>query len=529
MHSRYGLLILGLVWVIAPLRAQQESSGKKIEIIQAEFLEGFRTRGEEMRVLVGEVILRQEGVTLYCDSAVFFPVRNDVRAYGQVRINQADTVQANSDSLYFDGDLRLLRLMGKVDLRDRSMDLQTDDLDYNLRSRIGRYRSGGTLNNKGSVLKSRNGYYYSYSQTAFFQDSVVLVHPNYSLYADTLEYRAEPDLAVFHGPTRILHESNTIYCEAGSYDGQREIGVFTQRAVLHGPPQTISGDSIVYERETGFGRAWGNVLFRDTEQNIVQRSQYGEYSEQTQTMYSTGRSLLTYVLSGDSVYISADKVRSRSDSLDRRELFAFGAVRMFKSDLQAVCDSMTWMDADSSITLYQDPVMWSERTQFDGDTIIIRIRDEHIHRVLLQRNAFIASQPDTLIFNQIKGRSITGFFREDELVKLDVRGNGQSIYYAEDEGKGYLGANKAECSNMVIRLTDQEVDRIAFLEKTDARFLDMRTVDYRNLKLEGFSWRQVERPSSPLDLDPIDADALPAADQDIVPITPQTEPPVVPE
>ncbi len=477
-----------------------EETERQIEIVKADALEGFRDQGEQVRLLIGGVILRQEGVTLSCDSALFYPDRNDVKAYGHVRINQADTVQAKSDSLYFDGDLQLVRLMSGVRLSDRSMVLITEDLDYNLRTRIGRYRQGGQLDNKGSMLTSRTGYYYSFSQTAFFQDSVVLIHPKYSLYADTLEYRAEPDLAVFHGPTRILHENNTVFCKSGSYDGQKEIGVFTGNPVLDGPPQRISGDSIIYDSQTGLGRAWGNVLFTDTAENIVQRSQYGEYDEKAKAMYSTGRTLLSYLLSGDSIHVSGDHVRSRTDSLERRELFAYGDVRIFKSDLQAICDSMTWKDIDSTITLFHDPILWSDQTQFAGDTIIILVQHEEIRLVNLLQNAFIANQPDTLLFNQIKGRLVTGYFRESELVRLNVNGNGQSIYYAEDENKGYLGANKALCTNMVIRLNDQKVDRISFLDKTDAIFHDINKVDYRNLKLEGFSWREPERPKSRLDL-----------------------------
>ncbi|MBI1193940.1 MAG: hypothetical protein GC205_12340 [Bacteroidetes bacterium] len=480
--------------------ADGDDDVRQIEIIKADALEGFRLGNEQVRLLIGGVVLRQDAVTLTCDSALFYPDRNDVRAYGRVRINQADTIRADSDSLYFDGDAQLLRLMGSVRLSDRSAVLTTNDLDYNLGTRIGRYRNGGKLNNQGSVLTSQFGTYLSREQTAFFQDSVVLVHPNYSLFADTLEYRTDKDLAVFHGPTRILHENNTVYCEGGSYDGQQEVGIFTRNAVLDGPPQRISGDSIVYNSETGIGKAWGNVLFTDSEKNLVQRSQYSEYDETSRTMYSTGRSLLSYVLSGDSLHLSADHVRSKTDSLDRRELFAYGDVRLFKSDLQAVCDSMIWRDADSTISLFQDPVLWSDVSQFTADTILILIRGEEVHRVNLLQQAFIVNEPDSLLYNQIRGRLVTGYFKESELVRMDVRGNGESIYFADEEGKGYLGANKALCSNMVIRLVDQQVNRISFLEKTDAIFHDLKETDFRSLRLDGFSWRLRERPKSRLDL-----------------------------
>ncbi len=507
---------LGLLLLMSPVALAQVSAGgmgadrdssaaegpqRQIEIVQADALEGFRVGTEPARLLTGQVVLRQESMTLHCDSALFFPQRNDVRAYGNVYINQADTVEVWSDSLYFNGDSRLLRLMGNVFLKDRSMLLSTPELNYNLRSRIGQYSQGGRLDNQGSVLTSTFGYYYSYSQTAYFRDSVELHHPEYSLYADTLEYRTDSDLAVFHGPTRIIHDNNTIFCRSGQYDGVEELGIFTGRAVLDGPPQRIEADSIVYQRPIGFGRAWGDVWFTDTEQDLIQFSQYGEYDENLGSMLATGRSKLSYLMSGDSIHIGADIIRSLSDSLNRREIFAFGAVRIYKSDMQAICDSMTWKDADSTISLYRDPVMWSDQTQFSADTILILIQEELIHQVRLMRSAFISSQPDTLIYNQIKGRLITGHFMASELVRLDVQGNGESIYYAEDEQKGYLGVNKALCSNMVIRLTERQPSRITFLEKTDAQFMDLNTTNYAALKLEGFSWRKAERPSSSRDLE----------------------------
>ncbi len=493
----------------------QGSSGnpQRIDVVQADFLEGYRSAEGAVRRLIGQVVLRQENTTLSCDSALYFAESNLARTYGNVRIVQADTIQARCDSLYFLGDERKVLLMSNVVLSDRSAVLRTSELDYNLDTRIGRYRSGGQLDNQGSVLSSTNGWYSSRAETSFFRDSVVLVHPQYTLYADTLEYRVDIDLALFHGSTTIVHEQNTIYCEGGSYDGQRELGIFTRNTRLDSPPRRILADSLVYERRIGLGRAWGNVLFTDSVKQLSQRSPYGEYDEPSGVMNSSGgRTLLSHVLQGDTLYIGADFVRSRSDSLERREFDAFGRVRLFKSDLQGICDSMTWRDADSTITLFTDPVLWSASNQFSADTIALLFSSGEMRKIFLRQRAFIASEPDSLVYNQIKGRLVEGFFSEGELVRLDVIGNGQSIYYAEDAVTGYLGANQAACSHMVIRLLDEQVDRIAFLEKTDATFRDLKLSDFRSLKLEGFAWRNSERPASAYDLmlpppEPIPQDA----------------------
>ncbi len=476
------------------------AKGQRIEIVDADVLEGFREGGTEIRRLVGGVVLRQENSTLRCDSAIFYPRQNRVRAYGHVVIVQADTLTARGDSLRYDGNARLARLMGSVTLRDPSMTLSTEDLAYDLGNRVGRYRGGGRLRTGSTLLTSTYGTYYATSQRAYFRDSVRLTDPEYRLDADTLEYRVPTETAVFHGPTVIRHDRNTIYCTGGYYRGPDGFAVFTGRPTLDGPPQRVTADSIVYRREEGLGRAWGDVLFEDSEQDIRQRSEYGEYDENPGTMLSTDRSLLAFLLDGDSIFVAGDTVRSLSDSLDGRTLLAFGRVLVFKTDLQARCDSMAWRDADSTIALHGDPVLWSDESQFTADTVSILLFNRQIRRVELRRGAFIANRPDTLIYNQIKGRNGTGYFRDNALVRVDVRGNGQSIYYAEDENTGYLGANEALCSAMRIHLVDRDVDRIAFLDRTDATFRAITGLDYRQLKLEGFRWRAAERPRSVADL-----------------------------
>lgn len=478
----------------------QSLSGTRIEIIDADVLEGMRVNGQDLRRLVGGVVLKQENSTLRCDSATFYPADNRVLAYGNVYINQADSIRAYGDSLRYEGTQRLAYLKGRVRLTDPSMAIEAPAMVYNLGTRVGRYTGGGKLRTGSTVLTSTYGTYYATSQRAYFRDSVRLNDPEYRLEADTLEYRVPTEVAVFHGPTTIRHQSNTIFCRSGYYDGPNQFAVFTGRTTLDGPPRRVTGDSIVYQQDLGLGRAWGDVVFEDFEADIVQRSPYGEYDENTGAMRSTDRSLMAFVLDGDSIFVAGDTVRSLSDSLRRRTLLAFGRVLVYKSDMQARCDSMSWKDIDSTINLFGDPVLWSDQSQFTADTVIITLKNKQIRRVDLRKDAFITNQPDTLIYNQIKGRNGLGYFLNNELVRVDVRGNGQSIYYAEDDNTGYLGANEALCSSLRIHLAEREVQRIAFLDKTDAKFRAIVGLDYRNLKLDGFAWRANERPMGVADL-----------------------------
>jgi hypothetical protein len=118
----------------------------------------------------------------------------------------------------------------------------------------------------------------------------------------------------------------------------------------------------------------------------------------------------------------------------------------------------------------------------------------------LRHNAFIISEVDTVHYNQIKGKDITGHFINSELRKVNVRGNGQSVYYAEDDKGRYIGINKAECSDMVIFLDSNEVSRITFLKKPDAKLLPLEKANPDELKLKNFRWYGALRPKTKDDI-----------------------------
>lgn len=488
------------------LQAQEEGAGdeglKRIEIAPGSGVLEVRTldNGQRVYYVTQGAVFKHEDIRMTCDSAVFYPDQNNVQAYGRVHIVQADSVQAWGDSLFYDGDDRTALLMSQVRLTDRTMTLTTEELFYDLERRLGRYRYGGRLVNQETRLTSKTGYYFSRSETAYFRDSVALKHPRYTLEADTLEYRVPTDLAIFHGPTTIDHEDNLVYCEGGYYDGHRQFGVFTDNAVIIDPPRTLAGDSIVYDRLSGIGKAWHNVTYKDTVQNIIQTSEYAEYEEMTGDVLSTERTVLSYVFGGDTLHITADTLRSAMDTLLQRTMYAYGRVRFYRSDMQGSCDSLVWSDSDSSIVLFEDPVLWAQANQFTGDTIVMQMSRGQIHRMDILRNAFLIGNPDTMLYDQISGRVIQGYFQDGELVRLKVNGNGQSVYYADDDGKGYMGVNKAICGNMAIRLVDQQVDRISFLSKPDADFIPIEGLSFESMKLEGFEWRDWERPRSQKDL-----------------------------
>lgn len=190
-----------------------------------------------------------------------------------------------------------------------------------------------------------------------------------------------------------------------------------------------------------------------------------------------------------------------------RLLRAFHDVRIFKSDLQARSDSMTYNSRDSMFVLYSDPVIWSDTTQFTADTIRIFLRDNQIHRIHLRSSAFIATLSDSVFYNQIRGKDIYAFFVEGELDRMRVIGNAETIYYPKDDAGAYVGVNKSICSEMLIEVENNELNKIKYLTQPKSELLPIDDPKNQNLRLKGFKWVEEGRPLRRLDIFPSDLSA----------------------
>ena len=198
----------------------------------------------------------------------------------------------------------------------------------------------------------------------------------------------------------------------------------------------------------------------------------------------------------DSLWLTSDTlvsyIENPEDSL--RTLLAYNDVRIFKSDLQAVCDSLVYDTADSVFHFYDNPVIWSDTTQFSADTMHIQMADDKIDKIYLFNKSFIINSPDELFFNQIKGKFITAFFEESDLRRMKVEGNSETVYYLLDEEDAYIGVNKSICSEMMVFFGNNEVDNIRYFDNPSGSLTPMKQANPSAFKLEGFHWEKDKRP-----------------------------------
>jgi lipopolysaccharide export system protein LptA len=505
----------------------------RIELLNANTLEYDEELGKAKRLL-GNVSFKHESAILYCDSAYLYP-ENALDAFGNVHIQQGDTLNLFGQFLKYNGNTKKAELTKDVKLIDKDITLTSNFLNYDLSNDLAYYTGSGKIISKDNTLTSENGYYYAKSKDFYFKRNVKLVNPEYIVNCDTLRYNTLSEIAYFLSPTTIVSKENTIYCENGWYDTRKNIAQFNKNARLNNPKQQLRGDSLYYNRNKGYGKAIQNIEVRDTSENIIITGDLGEYFENDDNSIVTGHALLIQIYATDSLFLHADLLRATTDSAlalqgkvrpvpvksnpktknkntvvvkdtlskqesqAKRVLLAYKKVKFFKSDMQGKCDSLVFTYKDSTMRLFTDPVIWSDKNQLTSDSINIHTFDGKMQSMDLKSNAFISSQEDSTRYNQIKGKSMKGLFHNNELSRINVNGNGQTIYYAKDK-EAMIGVNKTDCSSMIILVRENKIDRITFITKPDATMFPIEELSPKDLLLRDFKWWGKLRPLSKMDV-----------------------------
>lgn len=495
---RVGLTVILMLFCVG-LFAQQPS---QVELLNSDYLEVDERLGKDVKRLIGNVAFKHDDVFLYCDSAYLNSAKNTLLAFSNVHIVQGDSVNIYGDKLDYDGNKKFAVLNGNVVLIETNHTLNTDYLTYDVKNGIGNYNTGGKIVSRqnNNTLTSQIGYYYSKTKQFYFRKNVVLVNPDYTMKSDTLRYSTKNETSYFYGPTTIVSKNDFIYCENGWYDTKKDVAQFNRNAYILSGKQKLSGDSLYYNRKREQGRGFGNVVMSDTVENVVIKGDFGRYEKERERMIVFGHAEMAQLFDKDTLFLHADTLRAEMDSCNEyRILYAHYGVKFFKPDMQGKCDSLVFSYQDSILRMFKKPVIWNEENQLTAEYIEILTGNGKVKRLDMYEVAFIISKEDSSFFNQIKGKKIVGHFVANELKKIEVFGNGQTIYYPVEK-KGYIGVNRADCTDMVIYTEDKKVSRITFITKPEATLYPLFELPAKELLLKDFIWRQTERPLTKEDI-----------------------------
>ncbi len=485
-------VLIGLVWVNSCLEAVLAQPIQKIEYDADDILYDKNIANGAYR-LINHVVFRHRNTVMHCDSAYFYAAQNTLEAFENVYINQGDSVHIYGDYLHYDGNIRLAKIRKNVRLSSSTTRLTSQSVDYDLHNNIGYYIQHADILSGDNKLRSRLGHYYARQEMYLFRDSVVVENPDYTIFSDTLKYSTATNTAFFIGPTRIISDSNNIYCERGWYNTETNISLLKKNARIENPNRVLTGDSLYYERETGYGEAYSNIRLVDKEQDVILEGNFARINEKTEAALLTDSALFIYITGNDSLYVHADTLRSEPDSTGKKEFRLYYRVKMFKSNMQGKCDSMFYSSADSILRMFHEPALWSAENQLTAEYIEIWIRNKAVDQLHMKQTAFIVNQEDSVHFNQVKGKSMIGYFRNNDLYRINVYGNGQTIYFVKDKDD-FIGVNKAESSDLVIFLENEKPEEIRFINKPSAVLYPLESLSPPDMALKDFRWLQDIRP-----------------------------------
>lgn len=473
---------------------------RTIIIENADITEFESILGKQFSRLIGNVQFKHQDIYMTCDSAHYFPDENIMDAFSNVHIWRGDTLNLYGDFLKYRGNEKIAEVRRNVTLIDPQNHLTTNYIDFDMNNDIGYYLGGGKIINGNNILKSLQGHYFGKEKLLFFKDSVVVTNPDYIMYSDTLKYNTVTEVSYFFGPTDIVSDTNLIYCENGWYDTKNNISQFSRNAFLKTKDRIIKGDSLYYERGTGLGKAFNHVELSDTLNNVILYGNRAVYLEKEKFALVTDSALMVQIEKGDSLFVHADTLKSQPDTLpDLRILKAYHHVKIYRKDLQGKCDSLVYSEIDSVFQFHGEPVLWTEENQLTAEYISIQTKNKALKMIDMKNSAFIISQEDSGRFNQIKGRNMQGFFRDNDLYLMDVKGNGETVYYARDKGKIH-GVNAAKSSDIRITLKDRKIQKITFLNKPDCIYYPVSKFPASQSKLENFKWFGEYRPVNRYDV-----------------------------
>lgn len=452
--------------------------------------------------LRGHVTMRDRKMTLSTTQLDYDMVSGIAHYPKPGRIVDKENVLTSREG-YYDTRTKLFTFRQNVKLVNTKGTLTADSLLYNSLSRMATFQGPTRITNKDGVLRAIAGQYNTTTGISNFQRRATVETPKYQLTADSLYYDNAADLGIANGNVVMVAKDH--------------------KAI-------ITGDHVRYNGKIGISRVVGHPVAKSLANEATQ----------------------------DTLYLRADTLFSFDNKeTNRRRLLGQKNVFVYKSDLQSKCDSLIYDTLDSTIYFFKKPIVWSQnKYQMEADTIRALLKNNRIHTLYLRAKSFVISLDTLKNYNQIKGRIITAYFanklvpadsltgkpdkpqstgaksitatksqntsgpatntstgrviaskssspaattvtmqEQTQLERVLVDGNGQSIYYALNDNNKLIGLNHVECSRMNIEFNANKVGRIRFYGHPDSQLVPPKEFTGDNQELDGFRWREAEKPT----------------------------------
>lgn len=504
------------------------AAGNRVFLEHANVLR--KTDMDSFMILVGDVEFSKGPMLMFCDSCHYFPETESMEAFGNVRMEQGDTLFVYADELVYDGrpEAEIATLYAdlgkKVRLINKDVELKTDVFVYDLKLDLGYYNVGGELTDASNRLTSLEGEYLPSTKEANFYTDVHLNSRSQSdtldIYTDTLYYNTALHIAELNAPSTIVNARGTVYTRRGVYLTDSNICMLSERPVIiTSQNQRLIADSVYYNRNAGYGEAFGNMELTEIDNKAMVCGDYGFYNELRDSSFVTGHAVIKEYSEGDTLFLhgryiqtfieldstlyAADTIAGIPESLKVDTCHVaviYPRVRFFRSDLQGVCDSMRFTRRDSMLRMYVNPVIWNQEQQIFGNVIELHLNDSTVDRAILPEFGFAAQQIEGEHFNQISGKKMTAYFIDSDLRHLDIEGNVEIIMYPQEADSTVNKLVNAESSFLAADFLNRVAKKVKMWPDTNGKATPLFMAKRSQYYLAKFKWFDKLRPVSPEDI-----------------------------
>ncbi len=508
------------------------AAGNRVFLDRADVL--YKTRADSFMVVSGSVVFTKGPMIMRCDSAHYFPSVESFEAFGNVSMQQGDTLFVYADELNYIGPEEIAYLYAdsgkKVRLINRDVMLQTDVFTYDLRTDVGYYNVGGVLTDRQNRLESLEGEYIPSTKDANFYMGVHLnslsERDTLDIFTDSLFYNTATHFAELFSPSRIVNARGTVFTTDGFYDTDADTAALYRRSVVVTPEgRSLVADTIYYRRPAGISECFGDMVMADSARSTELLADYGFFNQNIDSAYATGNLLIKEYSQGDTLFLHGRQINSfrvfdtvvtpavpadtltgapeipavtRIDTLHVADLWP--RVRFFRSDMQGICDSLRFTEADSTVRLYVSPVVWSESRQIFGNIIELHFNDSTMDRARLPEFGFSSERLVDDFYNQISGKEMIAYFTDGHLRRLDINGNVELVMFPEEKDSTVNKMVTAESSFLRATFAGNTTETIKMWPETSGKATPLFLVRRSMLFLPKFKLYEGLRPMYPADV-----------------------------
>lgn len=465
----------------------------------------------EYQVLIGNVQFRKGDMFMFCDSAHFYEASSSLNAFGNVRMEQGDTLFVYADELDYNGADELATFYGDdinpVRLINKDVELETYTFYYDIASNIGYYDNEGKITDAENQLTSGYGQYSPDTKDAEFREHVVLndiEEKDFRMTTETLLYNTGTHIARIISPTTIVTDSATVYSSNGIYNTDMGFSeLFDRSLIVTEGGNTLTGDTIYYDQKAGFGEAFGNMVLTDSVRQTMLEGNYGCYFEKQDSAFATNRARILEYSKGDTLYMHGDTIRSYVLHDDSTHVMtAYPRVRFWRVDIQGLCDSLSFMERDSTLYMHRHPIVWNEARQIFGNVIYVHFNDSTVDWAKLPEFGFTAEHVGEEFYNQLSGKEMLATFVDGNMRRLDVSGNVEVVLLPEESDSTINKIVNSESSFLTADFSagPMQVERIKMWPDVTGTATSLYLAKKSIFYLSNFQWYEALRPKDKDDI-----------------------------